>query len=262
LHIWLTNAYATAPTFVSVFLSATATKVGIYGLFRVIFTLFGTSLAFDSLPLEEILTILSVLAILIGSFCALMQKEIRRMLAFSSVAHVGYMLLAVTATGTAIGLQASLLHMAAHAMAKSALFMGAGALILCHGGHRLEDIAGTGRTMPWTVTGFALAALSLIGIPGTLGFISKWYLLKALLDQGSWLLIGVILLSSVMAVIYIWRVIEAAFFTKNTHVKAPVKEAPLTILLPLWLLSLSGIVFGLYPQALIDFTQAAAKLFF
>ena len=231
LHLWLPNAYTYAPSVITIFLAATATKVAVYILIRIIFTVFGTTLAFKEMHIEWVLLPLASIAVISASLVAIFQQNIKRMLAYSSVAQIGYILLGI-GLASATGLTASLLHLFNHALMKTALFMALGAIFYKSQSVLIGEAAGLSRRMPWTMAAFVAGGLSLIGIPLTVGFISKWYLILAALEQGAWWLIAVVAIGSLLALVYIWRVVEIAYFKTAPH-PGPVAEAPLSLLLPL-----------------------------
>lgn len=261
LHAWLPNAYAYAPSSVSVFIAATSTKVAIYALIRFVFTVFGVDFAFNNLPLGDVLIVLSVAAMLSGSVAAIFQTDVKRLLAWSSVAQMGYIVLGL-ALATPAGLTASLTHMVNHGLIKGALFMAAGAMFWRLRSCSLNDIAGLGKSMPWTCAAFVLGGLSLIGMPATAGFISKWVLLQAVLADGHWLLAATILVSSLLAVIYIGRVVEALYFRAPPEGREVVRgEAPVLMLTATWTLIALNLAIGLAGAPEVEATrQAAASL--
>ncbi len=209
---------------------------------------------------------LAVLAILFGSAVALFESNLKRLLAYSSVAQIGYILLGASLV-TIGGLSASLLHMFNHALAKGALFLAVMAIAMRYSRLDLQHLAGAAKRMPWTLSALVVAGLSLIGVPGTAGFISKWYLVTAALDEGALgiALVAVIVVGSLMAVVYIWRIVEAAWFEpaddSATGPAGTVREAPVTMLAVVWLAALANIYFGLatgLPRELA--TRAAISL--
>lgn len=258
LHQWLPNAYAYAPSFVTMFLSATATKVAIYALIRFMFTVFSWDFTFETIHFATIFAPLAMIAMLACSFQAAFQTDVRRMLAYSSVAQVGYMILGV-AIGTSAGLSAGLFHLTNHAIIKGALFMAVAGVVLTYHGTRIRDFAGLGRAAPLTMTAFAISALSLIGMPLTAGFQSKWALLQALLDSGWGIGAVVIVASSILAVVYMGRVLQAVFFQAPANPRKVRGEAPLLLLVPLWFLALLNLWIGLQANWVIDLTDAAAS---
>jgi multicomponent Na+:H+ antiporter subunit D len=244
LHGWLPGAYAHSPSLMGIFLSATATKAAIYLMVRFLFTVFGPGVGFVEMFLHWILAPLAASAILVCSLQAIFQSEIRRVLAYSSVAQVGYIMLGV-AIGTSAGVSAGLLHVITHAMMKAGLFMAIGGLALSSRAIRLTDFAGAARTAPWTMAAFGVSALSLMGVPLTAGFLSKWRLIEAAIGAHWWWAVGVLALSSLMALVYVGRMLEVVFFRAPPASVEPAREAPPGVLIPLWLLAAATIGFGL-----------------
>ncbi|WP_281300206.1 MULTISPECIES: monovalent cation/H+ antiporter subunit D family protein [unclassified Iodidimonas] len=261
LHVWMPNAYAKAPSAVAVFLAASATKVMLYVLFRFDFLVFGGALALHDLHFASFLMPLALLAMIIGSAVAMREQNIKRMMGYSSVAQLGYILLGATLLSTA-GLTAAVVHMFNHAMIKGGLFLAIAALVVRIGGADLKAFEGAGRRMPWTMAGFVFLGMSLVGVPLTAGFISKWVLVGAALEQGALgvALIVAILISSLMAVVYIWRVVEVAYFRAPADDLPPPREAPLVMLIPLWGMVGLNIYFGLDPQIPMELAGHAAQI--
>lgn len=257
LHLWLPNAYTYAPSMVTVFLSATATKVAIYVLLRFVYGVFGFEFSFNELSMAWLLMPLAVLGILIPSLVAVFQTNVKRLLAYSSVAQVGYMILGIS-FASALGLMASILHLFNHAITKAALFMAVGCLVYRLGGVSLTHLAGAAQRMPWTMAAFVTAGLSLIGVPLTAGFVTKWHLIQAALEGGLWPIAVLLLGTSLLAALYIWKVIEAAYFQDPPEGQEAVAEAPLTLLIPTCILSASTIVFGLLGGFMADSARVAA----
>ena len=261
LHQWLPNAYSYSPSFVTMFLSATATKVALYALILFLFTIFRPDYAFEISAFRGILMPMGIAAMVICSFQAVFQTDVRRILAYSSVAQVGYMILGVS-IGTTAGLSAGLFHLINHAMMKGALFMAVAGVVLTYQGTTIRDFAGLGRSAPWTMTAFAIAALSLIGVPLTAGFQSKLQLGFALFDQGLWWAVGLVVFSSFLAVIYMGRVLEAVFFQPPVNPRKARKEAPVLMLVPLWILALANIFFGIAADFPFQLARSAAAAAF
>jgi multicomponent Na+:H+ antiporter subunit D len=257
LHVWLPAAYTHAPSAVTVFLAATATKVGVYILLRFIFTVFGADFAFTAMPLDAMLLTLAVAAMFAASALAIFQNNVKRMLAYSSVAQIGYMILGI-GIATMGGVAAGLIHLFNHALMKGGLFMALGCVFLRTGSMRFETMAGIARTMPWTMAAFVLGGLSLIGVPLTVGFISKLYLIRASFEAGLWPLGVLVVLSSLLAVAYIWRVVETAYFREPTAEAARATEAPLSMLIPTWVLIGACIYFGIDAELTVDTAFRAA----
>ncbi|MFN3313181.1 MAG: monovalent cation/H+ antiporter subunit D family protein [Hyphomonas sp.] len=257
LHQWLPNAYSYSPSFVTMFLSATATKVALYALVRFLFTVFQPEYAFEQASFVWIFAPLGIAAMLICSFQACFQTDVRRILAYSSVAQVGYMILGIS-LATAAGVAAGLLHLFNHAFIKGALFMAVAGVCLTFKGSHIRDFAGAGRSAPWTMTAFAIAGLSLIGVPLTAGFISKVQLGYALFDAGWWWAVLLVVFSSFLAVFYMGRVLQAIFFMPPADPRKLPKESPLILLVPLWVLALANIYFGVAADLPIGLARDAA----
>ncbi len=261
LHLWLPNAYAYAPSAVTGFLAATATKVSVYILLRFFFTVFGKEFSFELLTLENILIPLAVVGLLVCSTVAIYQTNVKRMLAYSSIAQVGYMILGI-GLASSTGLTAGIVHLFNHAITKGGLFLALGCVFLRLGPVRLEALHGLGKHMPLTMFSFVLGGLSLIGVPLTAGFISKWYLVQAALEQDNWFLAGVVLIGSLLAVIYVWRVVEAAYLkpapAERAGRMAQAREAPLSMLIPTWALIGASIYFGIDTSLTVGVARRAA----
>jgi multicomponent Na+:H+ antiporter subunit D len=255
LHYWLPNAYTYAPSAVTAFMAATATKVSIYLLLRFFFDIFSESFSMHTMRLNEILLIMGVVAIFSMSLVAIYQQNVKRILAYSSVAQVGYMVLGISLASTT-GLTAAILHLFNHALMKGALFLALGCMFFRLNSIELKDLAGVGHLMPWTTAAFVAGGLSLIGVPLTVGFVSKWYLILGALERDWWWLAVLIVASSLLSAIYIWRVVEVAYF--RTSAGTNIAEAPLSLLLPTWILVIANVYFGVNASDTISFASTAA----
>jgi len=193
----------------------------------------------------------------LGSLIAIYQVNFKRLLAYSSIAQIGYMLLGISLLNIT-GLSATMVHLFNHAMTKGALFLAVGAIIFRISSCNIPSMAGLGRQMPWTSAAIVLAGLSLIGIPGTAGFISKWVLLQGALEKGWWPIAFLIVGSSLLAIIYVWKVVETLYLKTPVN-KEPVREAPLALLLPTWALVLASIWFGIDADLTVATARSAAE---
>ncbi|MCB1785316.1 MAG: monovalent cation/H+ antiporter subunit D family protein [Chromatiaceae bacterium] len=257
LHLWLPNAYAHAPSTVSALLAGTATKVAVYALLRFMLEVFGAEFALQRMPFDDILMVLGMIGIFSASLVAVYQDDIRRMFAYSSVAQIGYMVLGIGLTST-LGVSAAILHLFNHALMKGALFLALGAIVYRIGRVTLGDFAGLGRRMPWTMAAVVLGGFSLIGIPPSVGFVSKWYLVLATMEQGLWPVALLILAGTLLALVYVWKLIEAAYFGEPAAEAPPVREAPLSMLLPIWFLVATNFYFGIFTEVSAGVATRAA----
>ena len=253
MHLWLPDAYTYSPSIVSTFLAGTTAKVFIYVLIRFIYSLYGYEFSFFHESFDNLLIIIACGAILYGSYRAIKQDSLKRLLAYSSIAQIGYMILGI-ALITELGLAASLIHIFNHAFIKVGLFLAVTAIIYSYGTDSIERLAGMAKTSPFTFVLFLISGLSIIGVPLTSGFISKWYLIKASLEAGYWALVVVIVFSSVLAIIYIGRVIEVAYFKPEAKNTASLnnKKMPHLLFLSLFIFSFINIYLGIETSLNVD----------
>ena len=257
LHLWLPNAYAYAPSVVSVFIAATSTKVAVYALLRFLFTIFGLEFSVEALTLTYVFLPLAIAGMFAASTVAIFQVDIKRMLAYSSVAQLGYMVLGMS-FGNVTGLTATILHLFNHALIKGGLFMALGCVVYRCGSASIDAMRGLGRQMPLTMAAFVIGGLSLIGIPLTVGFISKWYLILGALEAGWWPVAVLIVATSLLAVLYIGRVVEVAYLQPAPEGRV-VTEAPRSMLIPMWVLIVANIYFGIDASLTTSVAGTAAR---
>lgn len=258
LHVWLPDAHSSAPTPSSAILSGVVVKIYAIVLLRLIFTVYGMDV-FTQIPIGEILLVMSSLAIFAGSLFAIAQEDIKRMLAFSSVAQIGYIFLGIALVNSN-GVAGGILHIANHAMMKSLLFLTAGAIIYKTGIRKIKDLEGIGFKMPITMVLFSIGALSMVGIPGFNGFISKYYLVLGALDAHKPIYALVIILSSLLNAVYYLPIVIKAFFGQNDEISFNGDGLPNKMLIPMIILGASCIKFGIVPGTLFNLVQKAAEI--
>jgi len=258
MHGWLPDAYSYAPSSGSALLAPIGTKVAAYALIRVVVYVFPSEYIQKDLPILDILAWLSAAGILYGSVMAIAQSELKRMLAYSSIAQIGYIGLGI-GLGNALGFIGAILHILNHALMKATLFLVAGNLRLKIGHSSLYQFESViGRKLPWTAAAFTLAALSMIGIPPTAGFFSKWYLVLAGIEESQWFFVAVILISSLLNAVYFFRVLEKMYLhvhpkEDNTEMKVVERdEVPASMLIPTLVFAGLILLFGLFNVAIID----------
>ena len=174
------------------------------------------------------------------------------------MAQIGYIVLGI-ALLSPLGLTAGLLHLFNHALAKGALFMALGCLYYRLGSVSLPALAGAARQMPLTAAAFVVSGLSLIGVPLTAGFISKWYLLRATLEQGQWLLALIIVVGSLLALGYVWRVVEQLYLRPAPTDRDAVRDAPWSMLVPTWTLVAANLYFGIDSRLTVGLAGQAMR---
>ena len=244
LHTWLPNAYTHAPSTVSALIASLMSKVCIYIMIRILFSIFTVQFFLHTVPVGEILSWIAAIAIILGSINAIAQTDIKRMLAYSSVSQIGYIVLGM-GLANYDGLTGSLLHILNHAFMKGCLFLTVGAIIYKTGIRNIYDFKGLLWKMPVTMLAFTIASLSMVGIPPLCGFFSKWYLALGSIKSGKWIFALVILLSSLLNAAYFFRILERALFGKYEH---KTDEAPKSMLIPITIMAIGCIVFGIFGQ--------------
>ncbi len=264
MHAWLPGAYSDAPSAVSALIAATTTKVAAYVLVRVMFFVFEPRFAIELIPVTTLLSWMGAVAMILGSVMAIAQTDFKRMLAYSSVAQIGYIVLGIGLANQA-GLTGGLLHLVNHAFMKGCLFLVAGAIIYRTGLRRISDFRTLSVKMPWTAAIFIIAAFSMIGIPPTCGFFSKLYLIAGAIEAQQWVFVGFILFSSVLALAYFGNVIRYMYFPSEVAVgeSAPEEEptrdeAPLTMLLPMICLAVGIVLLGFFNGEVVSHFLAHA----
>ena len=234
-----------------------ALTVAYYVLVRVIFGIFGAAFFFETIGLSSLLLPLSLAAMVVGSLAAIQQTNIKRLLAYSSIAQIGYMTLGLSLANLN-GLTGGLVHLFNHALMKGGLFLVVACALSRVASPDLEALRGLGRKMPLTMAAFVVGGLSLIGVPGTVGFVSKWFLVLGALDKGLYLVAFFILASSLLAVVYVWRVVEIMYF-RESAVPVERDEAPLSMLVPTWILIGGTVYFGLNTELTAGVAHTAAQ---
>lgn len=254
LHSWLPNAYTYAPTATSCIAAPLMTKVSVYIMLRMMITVFSVDYVFNVLQLQQGIIILSIIAILVGSAYALLQRNVKKMLTYLIVAEIGYMVGGAW-LGNQSGLIGATYHILADGLMTVCLFMAVGAITYKLGSSSFDKLDGVMQKMPLTMVGFLVAAFSMIGIPPTAGFFSKWYLIKGGIIAGQWFFVTALVISSFVNAILFFRIIEIAYFgnLKDGHGHETHKrnEAPLSMLIPLWISAIAIIGLGLYTSEVV-----------
>jgi multicomponent Na+:H+ antiporter subunit D len=245
-HIWLPDAYTYSPSGVITFVAPLMTKVFAYVIIRMSISVFMPGYLTDVLPAMTVLGWLAAAGIVIASVMAIAQKDLRRMLAYSSVAQICYVALGI-GLANPFGLIGAMLHILNHAFMKACLFQVAGGIKYRTGFWQIPNLAGLGRQMPWTMGAFTVAAISMVGIPPAAGFFSKWYLVLGSVDANNWVFVAVILISSLLNAVYFFRVLEKVYATKPDNVEfiAGSKDPPRSMVSPMVALAIGIIVLGL-----------------
>ena len=259
LHTWLPDAHPAAPSSISAMLSGVVIKAGAYALMRSLIVIFAP----EVYSWQIVLAILAVITMTVGNLMALLQTDLKRLLAFSSVAQMGYVIFGLS-VATYYGLTGSLFHIMNHAIMKSLLFLCSGAFLYAVESRNLEELAGIGKKMRITGGMFTIGCLSIAGIPPLNGFQSELVILLAGIRLGNqsvtwYLFSAVMLINLLFSVAYYLRLIQTLTLKEPTAVSAKAKEAPVTMLLPMGILTILCVLIGIYPDPFVSFSSNAAR---
>jgi multicomponent Na+:H+ antiporter subunit D len=254
-HGWLPAAMV-APTPVSALLHAVAVvKVGAFSIVRVITGMFGIELL-SSLNLGTIVCVIASCTILIASLIALSQDNLKRLLAFSTIGQLSYIVLGVCLLSPK-GITGGVLHIAMHAFGKITLFFCAGAIFVATGKRNISEMVGIGRRMPVTMTAFFISSLSIIGLPPTGGFLSKWYLVLGTLQADQMAMLAVLLVSSLLNAAYLLPIVYRAFYCTEQEClfEKKMKEAPMWCVVPLSVTAAVSLLLFFYPGVFLRLAE-------
>ena len=268
LHLWLPDAYHHAPSSVSALIAPIMTKVAAYAMLRMFLSVFPPGYLDVVTPVAPVLVGLGLAGVLVGSIAAIMQQDVRRMLAHSSVSQLGLIAVGI-GLATPLAAAAALLHVMNHAVMKGCLFLVAANVRYRTGDSSIDGFAGLGRRMPVTMGAFTVAAVAMVGVPPTVGFFGKWYIAQAGIDAGNWTVVAVVLLSSLLTAVYMFRVLERAYFAHSpvgepglaeeatgrglstATRQATATEAAIDMVVPVVILALAAVGLGLGNAAIL-----------
>jgi multicomponent Na+:H+ antiporter subunit D len=266
-HSWLPSAMV-APTPVSSLLHAVAVvKAGVFGFVRIVCHIFGIDL-FSELGLGLLLGAVASFTMIMASFLAIGQDNLKRRLAYSTISQLSYILFGV-ALLTPFGIKGAMVHIPFHAFMKITLFLCAGAIMVVTGKKKISQMAGIGKQMPVTMIAFTIGAIGMCGAPPVSGFISKWFLSLGTVQSGHLIFLGVILVSSLLDVVYFFPIIKTAFFEKPKESIDPgsmgilgreaQKPLYLFMIIPLALTAVFSIIFCFFPGTfyILDLVEIA-----
>ena len=269
LHLWLPDAYTFSPSSVNTLIAPIMTKVGAYAMLRMFLSVFPDGYLVDEVPIGQALVVLGAIGVVFGAAAAFRQQDIRRLLAYSSVSQLAFIAIGI-GLATPAGFVAALLHIMNHALMKGTLFLAVMAVRMQTGATEVPALAGLGRRLPITAAAFTVGAIAMVGIPPTAGFFSKWYLSIAALEQDLWVILAVVLISSLLSAAYLFRVLERAYLVHspaemdgtNDELECEARrsripllsttwEPKIDVLLPLVLLAASTVLLGVFNVAVV-----------
>jgi len=262
LHVWLPDAYTYAPSTVSALVASTMTKVGAYVLIRIIFSVFRPYYPIEIIPLTTILGWVAVAAMIFGCVMAIAQYDLKRIFCYIIIAEVGYIVLGVSVANR-MGLTGAILHILNDAFMMACLFLVGGAIMYKTGSRDITNFRYLHRKMPFTMAAFTIAALSVIGIPPTCGFFSKWYLILGAIDAQQWVFAVALILSSLLSALVFFKIIENVYFeprvsvhghahNEETHEEIVMNEAPLSMLVPIFITVAGILTLGIFSGKIIS----------
>jgi multicomponent Na+:H+ antiporter subunit D len=260
LHMWLPDAYTHAPSAVSAFVAGTMTKVVAYVMIRIMFTIFKPYFSIELILATTILGWVAVAAMMYGCIFAIAQSDLKRMFCYILIAEVGYIVLGVSMANR-MGLTGAILHILNDAFMMVCLFSVAGAIMYKIGKRDIRDFKHLHKKMPFTMAAFTIAALSVIGIPPTCGFFSKWYLILGAIDAQQWVFAVALIISSLLSAVVFFRVIENTYFEPRvpvhahnggTHEEIKMDEAPLSMLVPIYIMVAGILTLGIFSGKIIS----------
>jgi len=252
LHMWQPDAYQAAPSAVAALFSGATATIGIYAMVRVVYTLFG------AFAIGIMLAVLGLVTMVMGALMALAQRDLKRLLAYSCISQIGYILLGL-GLGTSLGIQGGLFHLFNNAIYKTMLFMIAGAIIYRVGTSNMDRLGGLWKNMPVTAMLFGVGALAISGVPPFNGFASKWTIYVAGIEAGQPVFTVIALITSALTLAYFLKAFNSIFLGQRPKHLSNIKETPLPMLFPIMLLAVLCIVFGVLPQLGIDIVRPAQE---
>jgi multicomponent Na+:H+ antiporter subunit D len=274
LHKWLPDSYTHAPSTVSAFVASTMTKVGAYVMIRIMFTVFKPYFSTEILPASTMLGWLAVAAMLFGCIRAIAQSDVKRMLSYIVIAEVGYIVLGLSVANR-MGFTGAVLHILNDAFMMACLFLAAGAVEYKTGARNAHDFRTLYKKMPLTMAAFTIGGLSIVGIPPTCGFFSKWYLVLGAINSQNWIFAGALLVSSLLTAVIFFRILVKIYFGDSkeeeplnprtlgsrkgtlshrdfTSLSPSFNEAPLSMLLPTGIMAIGVLTLGLFSGKIIS----------
>ena len=264
-HSWLPAAMV-APTPVSALLHAVAVvKTGVFTVLRVVLFIFGADLMMK-IGVDVFAITFASLTIIIASLMALSRDNLKARLAFSTISQLSYIILGVVLL-TPSAMIGGIIHITNHAFSKITLFFCAGSIYVSTHKTEVSQLNGIGKKMPWTMTAFTIATLSMIGVPPASGFITKWYLVIGSLERHNMAVLAVLLASSFLNAAYFIPIVYKAFFKTEdseitqelkSHENAVIKEIPFMVV-PLTLTAIVSVVLGLYPDFIVKIAESVIR---
>jgi multicomponent Na+:H+ antiporter subunit D len=226
LHNWFVQSYSSTSAFILPFLSSTSSKIYMFLVVKLVFMIFGLKFSFEGTNISIILGTLGVLAMLVGAFAALSKNNLREILIFSSISQIGYIFIAIS-IGSKAGIVAAIIFLISNILAKTSMFILSSHIYLSRGSYSISKLYDIKRQIPVAVFLFIINGASIVGVPITVGFVAKVGLITSLIEGQMWLMLSLVLVSSFMSLLYMWRVVECFLYDKrgriDSHERYPAK---------------------------------------
>lgn len=250
-HAWMPEAYTYAPDSISPILASLVTKIALLAWVRIIYWVFTASTAINDIPILLLVQIVGVLAAVIGAFLALAQRDIKMMFAYGGISHIGIILMGI-GQGNPTGFAGGVFYLLNDAVMQAALFFLA-AIAFCHYGIRtIDDLGRIGKHAPWLTGSLIIIALGMIGLPPTGGFFGKWYIILGALEEGNYVSVAGVILSTLLTLAYFVKLFEGIFRQTSTRSDDQIGEIPLTFKLTLGITSAAIILLGLFSSPIVQ----------
>lgn len=259
LHVWLPDAHASAPSPSSAMLSGLVIKIYAFVFMLILYEVFPRYLL-EQIPLADIVLWLAALGVIFGSIYAMLQSDLKKMLAYSSIGQIAYIFMGIGLDHN-LALVGGLYHIMVHAFTKAMLFMAAGVIIYSTGVRQIKDLASIGRVLPLTMLAFTIGSASMIGIPGTGGLISKWYLALSALESGRPVFVLIILAGSLLNAIYYMPIAINAFMHQGDF-NGEVKPVPGYMKISLVIGMVAVVAAGIVSKPVVSLLEKAVVPFF
>jgi multicomponent Na+:H+ antiporter subunit D len=255
-HVWMPAAYARAPVAAAALMAPLVTKVSAYALIRILFWVFAGGALASERVLLDLVGWAGAAAMVVGGLLALVQRDFRRLLAYSSIGQMGVVALGA-AVANAAGMTGAIMHIASDALMKGILFLVAGMALIRYGVRNVEDLSRLRGRAPWAMAAIVVAGLSLVGIPPLSGFFGKWYVLGGAIEAGRWAWVVALAVGSLASVGYVFRFIEPLFFRPASEEPLP-REGGKGVLIACLVLALAIVVLGVGNERLVAVIIAPA----
>ena len=250
-HAWMPEAYTYAPESISPILAPLLTKVVLLAWVRIIYWVLNASIAIYDIPILLLVSVLGVLAAVIGASLALPQRDIKMMFAYGGISHIGIILIGI-GQGNQTGFLGGVFYLLNDAVMQAGLFFIAGVAFCQYGVRTIDDLGRAGKQAPWLTGSLVVVALGMIGLPPTGGFFGKWYIILGALEAGSYVSVAAVLLSTLLTLAYFVKLFESIFRQTPAQLDVQPDEIPFSFKLTLGVTSAAIMILGLFSAPIVQ----------